>query len=85
MARGFIGYKTYMFKNKDPIIDKYRTALKDSGMTSKQVEEAGGPKARTVENGWFNGKTRRPFFATVAAAGEAIGQELQFVARKKRR
>lgn len=72
MARGFLTYKAYPFTTKDPVIDVLRTVKRDAEMTDGQIRDAGGPTTGTLRN-WFKGKTRRPQFATVAAAGVAMG------------
>lgn len=72
MARGYLTYKAYPFTTKDPIIDLLRTVKRDVEMTDTQIKEAGGPATGTLK-GWFKGNTRRPQFATVAAAGAAMG------------
>jgi hypothetical protein len=72
MPRGFIKYKAYPFVDKDPVIDVLRTAKRDKGMKDIEIENAGGPKASTCR-GWFTGNTKRPQFATVAAAAIAMG------------
>jgi hypothetical protein len=66
MARELKLYKSYMFKDKDPIIDAMRTAFADSGDTYSKASELSGVSGTTMSN-WFKGKTRRPQFATVAA------------------
>lgn len=73
MARGFLRYKAYPFTDKDPIIDVLRTIKSDTGMKDSQIAEAGGPTSATLRN-WFKGRTRRPQFATVAAAAVAMGK-----------
>lgn len=72
MARGFLRYKAYAFVDKDPIIDVIRTIKRDSEMTDVEITAKGGPATATLR-GWFTGKTRRPQFATVAAAAAAMG------------
>lgn len=72
MARGFLKYKAYPFVEKDPVIDVVRTIKRDKGMTNQQIRDAGGPAVGTM-NGWFNKNTRRPQFATIAAACVAMG------------
>ena len=65
--RGFISpYRTYMFREKDPIIDFCRTKVEDSGETYRSISESSGVSTTTMYN-WFHGKTRRPQFSTVAA------------------
>jgi hypothetical protein len=72
MARGFLRYKAYPFTEKDPIIDVLRTIKRDVEMKDSEITAAGGPTTSTLRN-WFMGKTRRPQFATVAAAAAAMG------------
>lgn len=74
MARGYLRYKAYPFVEKDPIIDVLRTLKRDSSMSDTQVRDAGGPTTSTLRN-WFKGATRRPQFATVAAAAVAMGAD----------
>lgn len=67
-------YKSYMFKDKDPVIDKLRTLRADnSKMTEKAIEEESGVKRGTSRN-WFKGGTRRPQFASVEAYARALGK-----------
>jgi hypothetical protein len=73
-------YKSYVFKDKDPVIDELRTLAEDyfgqkiTGKNLKQIETAGGPSNSTMRS-WFFGKTKRPASATVEAAGRSIGFE----------
>lgn len=67
-------YKTYMFRTKDPIIDAFRTAFSDSGMTKAQLVKESNVSAGTF-NGWLGGKTRRPQFATMAASIRGLGAD----------
>ncbi len=71
--RGFIKYKSYLFTEKDPIIDAWRTARSDSKLTYREVQDGGGPTVSTLR-GWEQGKVRRPQFATVAAAVKTVGK-----------
>ena len=66
-------YKSYMFKDKDPIIDALRTAWEDSGDTYTRVSELSSVATGTMRN-WFKGSTKRPQFATVAAFAIAVGK-----------
>jgi len=72
MARGFLRYKAYPFVDKDPVIDVLRTLKRDTDMSDGEITAGGGPTTSTLRN-WFKGKTRRPQFATVAAAAVAMG------------
>jgi transcriptional regulator with XRE-family HTH domain len=67
-------YKSYMFRDKDPIIDALRTAMADDGATYSEIHDRSGVSTVTQRN-WFKGETRRPQFATVAAFARACGKE----------
>lgn len=70
-------YKSYVFIDKDPVIDVMRTIVADSKLTNKQVHEASDVAVQTLRN-WFGGKTKRPQFATVAAVSLALGKPIHF-------
>lgn len=76
-GRGFV-YKSYVFKDKDPVIDELRTIVqkefkgKLNYKTLRQIEERGGPTASCMAS-WFFGQTKRPQNPTVEAAGRAMG------------
>lgn len=55
----------YNFTNKDPIFDRLKTIIDGHGLTLKQVAEASGVTYQTLY-GWFHGKTRNAYYATVA-------------------
>lgn len=76
-------YKSYVFRNKDPIIDKIRTVVQDSNMKHKAVSDESGVSVACM-HGWFHGKTRRPQFATVNAVARACGKELVMRTRNSR-
>ncbi len=65
-------YKTYMFRDKDPVIDHLRTAMQDEGESNATVAVRSGVSYGTINN-WFNGPTRRPQFATIAAVARCMG------------
>lgn len=71
--RGFITYRSYLFKEKDPIIDVVRTSFSDSGKSYKKVADESGVTPTTLSN-WFHGKTRKPQFCTVSAVLGALGK-----------
>ena len=77
MTRALKLYKSYVFIDKDPVIDVMRTIVKDSSKTYAQVEIASGVKAQTLRN-WFGGDTKRPQFATVAAVARGLGKSIRF-------
>jgi len=74
-VRGFISYRTYMFKDKDPIIDKLRTVVKESGETYEAIHATCGVTTGTLYN-WFKGGTLRPQFATLMAVARALDYDL---------
>jgi transcriptional regulator with XRE-family HTH domain len=65
-------YKSYLFIEKDPIIDAFRTARSDSGMSYAEVEAESGVKQNTLRN-WEHGDVKSPFFKTMSAALIAVG------------
>jgi transcriptional regulator with XRE-family HTH domain len=71
-------YKSYMFKDKDPVIDQLRTAIGDSGMDYPEVAERSDVSVSTLYN-WFYGMTKRPQHATVMAVTRAIGYDWRLV------
>lgn len=82
--RGYLKpYKSYVFREKDPIIDKCRTVVQDSGLSYAEISDASGVSTACMA-GWFGGKTRRPQFATLNAVGRACGKTLEFVDKKRR-
>lgn len=76
-------YKSYMFKDKDPIIDKMRTIVQDSGETYTEISNLSGVSANTLTN-WFHGETRRPQFASLMAVARALGYDLEVVKRREK-
>ena len=67
-------YQTYLFRDKDPVIDALRTAKAKAGLKDSKIAADSGVAAGTLRN-WFGGTTRRPQFATVVAAARGIGPE----------
>ena len=65
-------YKTYVFRDKDPVIDHLRTVVQQDGCRRAKIAEDSGVSATTLSN-WFEGTTRRPQFATVAAVARSMG------------
>ena len=65
-------YKSYMFRDKDPIIDAMRTAFEDAGGSYSKLTKS-NVSYSTVHN-WFKGKTKRPQFATVAEFAIGCGK-----------
>jgi transcriptional regulator with XRE-family HTH domain len=73
-------YRSYVFIDKDPVIDHVRTAMQDAKVTSARVARDSGVSPTTLDN-WFHGATRRPQFATVAAVASALGRPIKFGTR----
>lgn len=71
-------YKTYLFKNKDPIIDKMRTIIQDEKVSYKELAEKSGVSESTYY-AWFHGKTKRPQFASTMATIHALQYEMRLV------
>jgi hypothetical protein len=81
MARGFVRvYRTYNYVDKNPVIDKMRTLIQDEGLIKKLpiVHEISGVSTSTLDN-WFNGTTRSPQHATIAAVITSLGYREEFV------
>lgn len=76
-------YRSYSFKDKDPIIDRIRTVMQDEGVSNQDVAESSGVSPTTLHN-WFKGETLRPQFATVMAVARGMGYDLQLVQTQKR-
>jgi transcriptional regulator with XRE-family HTH domain len=74
-------YKTYSFKTKDPAIDKLRTKIQDAGESYNDISVKSGVSVGTLNN-WFNGGTRRPQFATLAAVAGALGYDWSLVKKR---
>lgn len=73
-------YKSYNFKDKDPIIDQMRTMVQDSGMSYRDIHDASGVSVSCL-NQWFNGVTRRPTYAAVVAVIAVLGYRSILVER----
>jgi hypothetical protein len=72
--RGFVKYKSYLFVEKDPVIDAMRTAFSDAKVSYQDVSNESSVATATIRN-WFHGRTRRPQFATTAAVTRALGKK----------
>lgn len=77
-------YRSYRFIDKDPVIDRVRTAVQESGLSYQDIHNSEGISTTTLYN-WFNGPTRRPQFCTVMAALRACGVDLKEVPYKNGR
>jgi hypothetical protein len=84
MARGFLRvYRTYNYVDKNPVIDKVRSLVQDEGLIKKLgvVHEISGVSTSTLDN-WFNGATRSPQHATIAAVITSLGYQEEFIKKK---
>jgi len=71
-------YKSYNFKDKDPVIDRLCTIVQDTGASYRQIHDQSGVSTSCLY-GWFNGKTRRPTHAAVAAVAAVFGYRSMLV------
>src|SRR5262245_21894348 len=78
---GYKLYKTYSFKDKDPIIDQLRTLIQDQEEQYSSVSLMSGVSTTTLYN-WFHGETKRPQFASVMAVARSLGYDLVVVKRE---
>lgn len=71
-------YTSYNFVDKDPVIDKMRTLVKREGLKYSDIQKLSGVTTSTMHN-WFEGKTKRPQYATVMAVVHALGYRAHFL------
>jgi len=71
-------YKSYNFTDKDPVIDKIRTIVQDSGESYADIAEHSGVSIATLYN-WFEGDTKRPRYSSLEAVARSLGMTLDFV------
>lgn len=76
-------YRSYFFKERDPILDKVMLIRENSGMTDTQVAEESGLSKSTISN--WETRTRRPQFATIAAFLGVHGIDILDLIKVKRR
>lgn len=82
-TRGRLGlYRSYNFTTKDPVIDRIRTLLQKEHVDNNEVSKISGVSVSTLHN-WFDGKTRRPQYATIAAVTSSLGYSQKFVKTKR--
>lgn len=70
-------YKSYNFVDKDPVIDLMRGLIQDQKAAYGRLSYDSGVSEATLRN-WFDGKTKRPQFATVAAVMSALGYRMHW-------
>lgn len=68
-------YKTYLFKNKDPMIFQISKVMKENKISIRAASNDSGVTESCI-NGWLYGATRRPQFATLKAVAKAIGCDI---------
>jgi transcriptional regulator with XRE-family HTH domain len=71
-------YRSYNFVDKDPVIDRVRTIINREGLKYGEIEKLSSVSSTTLHN-WFEGKTRKPQYATIAAVVGAMGYHQKFV------
>jgi len=74
----FKPYKSYNFKEKDPVIDRVRTIIQSEGVKYKTISYMSGVSTSCLY-GWFNGVTRRPQHAPLMAVLRSLGYDYQIV------
>jgi transcriptional regulator with XRE-family HTH domain len=74
-------YRSYVFKDKDPVIDRMRTIVSDEHLSYAEIGTLSSVSAGTLHN-WFHGETKKPQFATIAAVAGALGYKTEFVRDK---
>lgn len=72
-------YKSYVFTDKDPMIDTVRTVIQDSGETLKKISEDSGVNSNTIAK-WLYGETKQPRAASLNAVLRALGYKLEVTA-----
>jgi transcriptional regulator with XRE-family HTH domain len=75
-------YRSYSFTSKDPVIDRIRTIVQDEGLSYKDIHIISGVSTTTMHN-WFEGETKRPQYATIAAVTSSLGYKQEFVKAKR--
>lgn len=75
-------YKSYKFKNYDPILDKIEEVIYTDGISKKEISQLSGVSTTTLYN-WQKKKTRSPNASTVNATLHAMGYELSITKKKR--
>lgn len=74
-------YRSYNFVDKDPVIDRVRTLVQKEGLSYAEIGTISGVSSTTLHN-WFDGETRKPQYATIAAVTGSLGYKQKFVKSK---
>lgn len=77
-------YKSYKFRNYDPILDRLDEVLYVDGYSQKHIAEESGVSKTTLYN-WKKRKTRSPNSSTLNAALHVLGYELSINKIKAKR
>jgi DNA-binding phage protein len=75
MPRTVSQYLSYAFIDKDPVIDHVRSILDREKATYADVHAKSGVSTNTLYQ-WFDGKTKRPQYATVMAVARSLGYDM---------
>lgn len=65
-------YRTYRFKDKDPVIDAMRTIIQQEHIKQAAAAQISGLAAATLQN-WFHGETRNPQNSSITAFTSSLG------------
>jgi hypothetical protein len=65
-------YKSYVFKDRDPIMDAFDALREGAKISYAKIHEQGGPTVSTLR-AWSHARVKRPQHATIAAAASAVG------------
>lgn len=78
-------FRTYKFRRgeKDPVIDKVRTIMDDTGSSIGDINKECGVASSTLR-GWFDGETMRPQYATLCATVRSMGYDFALVPAKSK-
>lgn len=80
-------YGSYLFKDKEPVIDETRTLFENvfgeriNNRMLAKIEKDGGPTVSCMR-GWFFGEIKKPQNVTIEAAGRAVGYRRRWVKMK---
>lgn len=78
--KGVRYYPTYKYNwiDKDPVIDRVARLVEDEGIELSKLATIARISKTTFHN-WFEGETKRPQYATIAATVGALGYITDFV------
>ena len=79
--RGILTWTAYQFVDKDPALYAAKTVIQDSGLSFKEIYEAGGVTPATQKR-WFNGNARSCRMDALMATIRAAGGDITFTSPK---